>query len=240
MMRKLLMVAAAIAMPLGTVAVASVSSSVASSGVAGATVLSLSCKLPASTVTFQAPNGISDNGATTTSAKSKTKTAAGALNCGGSGTGAIPAQTIKSKNTLCVGTNNPIPGCTPTLYTYGSGGGFSGSATTIWQSLPTITFTVTTHSYTITNTSSNSIAPISGGKCGASESGFKIVGHISAPATYAGNATQLIACLTTDTGPNTTGNFTTDIANVIGGTDSPAMNIDTSALDPVLSKIKVT
>jgi hypothetical protein len=238
MMRKLLMVAAAIAMPLGTVAVASVTSSVATSGVAGATTLSLTCKLPASTVTFTAP-GLTDNGAVTTSSKSKTKTAAGSLNCGAAGTGSIAAQTIKSKNTLCVGNNNPIPGCTPTSYVYDSAAGYSGSSSTLWQSLPTYTFVGGSKgTLTVTNTSSAAINP--GGKCGATEAGFKIVGHVSSPSGYAGNAAQLIACLSTDTGPNTSGDFLTDISAEIAATDSPPITIATSALDPTTSKIKIT
>ena len=203
MIRKMLLIASAVAIPLGATAV----TAVAGTSSAGAvTPLAISCTLGNPVVSFAAP-GLSQNGSFTTAPTSTTTTSAQTLKCGGAGNGTGPGQSIVSNNTACTATNVPVTGCTappPQMYNYDSVAGFSGTATTLWMQVPVINATINGTNYSSSSKSSAGIV------CAGGELGFKIKGKLTAPAAHAGEATKVLVCLGSDTGPGTTGSFTND------------------------------
>jgi hypothetical protein len=222
MIRKLLLVAAAIAMPLGAVAVTGITTA----GVAGA---ATTCSV-AGTVTFAAP-GISTNGGVSASKTSTTSTSATTF--GGGCTGGSPAMNITSKSTKCdkhtAGLPSSNPACTPGNYGYGSWANFaSGGTTSIQKALKKLNFTIGAIAYQTKTTSASIIG------CPGSEAGFQLVGTVKSPKAAKGQTSTLIACLgaITGTGLNPGDNFGQAALDQIG-------TVATAQIDPVNSSVTV-
>jgi hypothetical protein len=240
MIRKLLVVAAAAAIPLGAVALGAAPASAAKPPPPPSPPLNCSAS---GTVTFASP-GISNYGSASASKVSVTTTSpityAGA-NCGTGGSG--PANNISSKSTLKC--NKKVPGqdvngatrpdCVPHDYVYDSAGQFeSAGVATIQKALKKLSFTVNG----ITFAAKTKSAGVSqSGQC-SGEIGFVISGTVKAkPFTY--SSFTLVACLGADSGPGTTGSFFSDILTAISGPTPPvtitSATIDGSAGESTLS-----
>jgi hypothetical protein len=233
MIRKMLVIAAAIAMPVSVVGVA------VAGGTASAVVTPpngpVTCSVTA-TVDFAAP-GLSTPGSVSTSKTSDTTTNAETF--GGGCTGSAPNETIVSKSIKCTGAGTPssntaCPGKKPTMYGYGSWQNFENSGvSSIQKALKTLTFTINGITYTSKTTSA---ATLVGSPCvdgSNTQAGFQIKGTVSAPKNDKGELVTLNACLgaTTGTGITSTTNF---VDNAFGpGT------VTSSTLDPADSTIAI-
>ncbi len=238
MFRKLLLLVALSTVSSGAMAV----SAVTSAGVVGAVPPppTIRCHFAPTTLSFPAP-GLSTNGDFTTSSTSTMAISASALSgsaCPGTGDHLI-APVITLTNAPCTGVNTPTPACTgSTGYVYDMASSFSNGAI-LWSEFPNPTkFHIDATTYKSAPSSSVAISAAPGGTCGATESGFKINGALTAPTSNAGDPTKLYLCLSTDTGPDTTGSFTNDILSELGGNTS--MTIATAQLDTTLSKLKIS
>jgi hypothetical protein len=217
MMRKMLLIASAVAIPLGAIGVTAVAGSTMA-GASNSTLLAITCHITGATVTFATP-GLSQDGSISASSSSTTTTSAQALNCGTAGTGSSPALSIVTASTPCTTVPTP-PACVgqpPADFNYDSTAGFSSSGGTLAASIPKIKFKIKTTSYTSKTTSS------AGTVCTGGELGFVLKGKLTAPAAHAGEATKVTACLGADTGTGTTGSFTADFGQ-------PGVTIATAAL----------
>ena len=229
MMRKMLLVGAAIVMPLG----AATFTAIAGPTIAEATSTPIICHpgTPFSLVHY-APPGLSQAGSFSPSPTSTTTTDSQNLNCtsGASGVAHIPAQSLVINSTKCTGTNAPDQGCTAGQYHYDSIGAFANNASTLWTSIPTIQFTINGVPYTFTSNASNAAA----GCQSVGEVGFTIHGTItSGPAARVNHVAKYVACLGADTGPGTSGSTTADLGN-----PNFTGNIQTSTIDNN-SKIRI-
>jgi hypothetical protein len=237
MIRKLLMVGAAAAIPLGAVAFASAPASAAKAPPPPSPTLNCSA---AGTVSF-APPGISFYG-TASPSKTSTTTTSG-LTFAGSGCGSggsEPANTILAKSTLKCNkkiagedaNGNTVPSCVSGDRVYDQASGFASTGTaTLQKALKKLTLTVNGITFAA-KTTSTSIASCSGG-----EFGFALSGTVKAkPFTYSTFA--LTACLGSDTGPGTTGSFGADIVTALNG-PSPAVTIATTQVDAVHSTLTI-
>jgi hypothetical protein len=225
MIRKLLVVAAAIAMPVSIVAV--------TGGVASAKVVvppnpPVTCTVSA-TVNFAAP-GISTPGSaslakvsTTTTTSETFGTKAGKSSC----TGTAPGNNIPTKGVKCA-KKGPQPSsnsaCVPGDYGYDSWANFenSGSAA-IAKALKHLSFTINGIAY---SSKTASAATVVGGACG-SEAGFQLNGAISAPKPDKGQTVVLVACLGVSTGTGLT-SYTNFAANAFGPGTVTSAQIDAS------------
>lgn len=231
MIRKLIMVAAACAVPLGVVALGAGQASAKGSPPPSPP---LNCSA-SGTVTFASP-GISNYGSASPSKISTTTTSpitySGApANCGSGGSG--PANNINSKSTLKC--NKKVsgedangatrPACVPGDYVYDSAGQFaSAGVATIQKALKHLSFTVNGITFA-GKTTSASVSQ--SGQC-PGEIGFDVSGTVKAkPFTY--SQFSLVACLGNDSGPGTTGSFLADISAAIGGNNS--VTIQSATLD---------
>jgi len=199
MIRKMLLIASAIAVPLGATAV----SAVAGPSIAGATPLAITCHISGVTINFATP-GISQGGSFTSSPTSTSTTTASTLACGSAGSGTSAGNTLVKDNTQCTGTNAPVTGCSVGQYNYDSASAFAGGATTLWTQLPKMKFKINGVTYKSKSTSSSSTF------CTGGEPGFTIKGKLTSPAAHANEPAKLTACLGHDTGPGTTGSFAAD------------------------------
>ena len=203
MFRKLLVVAAAIAMPVSVVAVVGTTAGAAAASGSGP----ISCKI-ASKVTFASP-GLSIAGAVST-ATTSTTTAAG-LSVSGTGcTGSSGTISIKSASTKCTGKGTPSPytACKTGDYGYDSWHSYIVSGTSsIKTALKTFDFTLDGNAFKTTTTTASSLS------CTGGEVGFKIVGKVTAPSAYLNKVSTISACLgaVTGTGLPSTKNFALDI-----------------------------
>lgn len=237
MMHKLFLVAAVIAIPLGGGAgmTAATSSSLASASPPPPNVV---CHLTGD-ITFPAP-GLSENGVWTTASTSAASIVATLSPgfCPGASPH-MPAQTITIPNPPCTAVGVPSPVCTGSSgYVSDSASGYVAAGAAFWSELPNPTkFRIDNLAYKSASAASTVIG--SGGICGLFDSGFKVNGALTAPLADYGDHTKLILCLDTDTGTQTTGSFTDDIAAEIANT-APSMTINTVGLDPTTSKLKIT
>jgi hypothetical protein len=252
MIRKLVVVAAAIAMP---VTAATAISAGVSPGVAGAKTPNptpITCDTTGS-VTFTTP-GLSEDGQVSATAKTGTTVAkfqsVGDTACNG---GNVVTVDLTGKNNKCnvalesidlpvFGETAPQwtepPGCTGHAKDYYydlawgfAGGDKGGGASSIVSELKKgIAFKDTGVSYTLIPTSATAIDP--GGTCGASAVGFQINGTVK---KTAGTFSDLV-CLTTDTGTGTTDVFGTDLTDLVLAT---ANKIDSGSDSTVISSAGV-
>jgi len=220
MIRKMLVVAAAVAMPAAAFAGAT---AVAGSGIASAKALppvTGTCTL-SGTVTFAKP-GLSYNGTLTNKTTSLSKTAI--TPSGICGTKAIKNK-ITSTAGVCATDPSPAPACAlasaktlakdPNFYDTASSlatGGVSNIVTSLAAGIPAVD-NGTKVTLQVTAPGTSSILP--GGACG-SDIGF----HLSGGVTNGGAAVSsyvLNICLTGDSGTGTTGGFFADYLAAAGG-----------------------
>jgi hypothetical protein len=229
MIRKLLMVAAAAAVPMGAMAVAGV----ASEGVSGAaTVVALTptqCVM-SGTVTF-APPGISLVGITTTSKTSSTTSTVAFSGCGTgtlSGGGTLNIPTKNSKCLLPVTSSEPST-CAKGLDITDSGGGLGSPGTfkSLGKAVKSLPLTLNEGTPVLLKQKALSESEIVGGTCGA-EVGFLINTSIkTSPKSTGITGATLNVCLGQDSNSK---NFFTDLTG--GGT------IASTQIDPATSFIK--
>ncbi len=228
MIRKLLMVAAAAAMPMGAVAVGALG---AGTAVAAPT---YTCSLNGGVVTFN--GGLSANGSVTT-AKTNADTSSGITFAGagcGSG-GSTIGRTITSKNTKCGKTpGTPVPGCIKGDTYYGTWSQFAGSGSAaIQKALKKINLTVDGHAFSGKTKASVGISP--GGSCGA-EAGFQISGSVKPPKPLTYSTYSMTVCLGTVTlapGPGDPSSFINNLT--IPGSDVLTANVDSASSSLVIS-----
>lgn len=248
MIRKLFMVAAAAAIPLGAVAVGA-DAAWASKPPPPASP-PLTCKA-ATTVTFASP-GLSYYGSVSSSKTSVTTTSPITYNGSGcSGGGSGPAENITSKSTTkCnkkvpgeTSTGATMPSCVPGDYVYDSTNGFaSGGVSALQKSLKHLAFTITVNGVPV-NFSGKTAAAGADLSCpkdtsGNPEIGFTLSGTVKAkPYTY--STFSLVACLDGDSGPGTTGSFGNDFGTADSG-PTPAITIATATLDPSSSTLSIS
>lgn len=229
MLRKLMMVAAAAAIPLGGVAL---TAGTASAKAPPPPSPPLNCSA-SGTVTF-APPGISTNGSVSPNKTSTTTTSGLTLSGAGCGTGGSePANAIVAKSTVKCSkkvpdqnsTGGSQPGCLPGDRVYDQASAFASTGTaTLQKALKKLTFTVNGITFSAKTTSATTSGA---GQC-SGEIGFVVSGTVKAkPFTY--STFTLIACLGADTGPNTTNSFLADIAASLGG--NTAITIATATID---------
>ncbi len=196
-------------------------------------------------MTFASP-GISNGGAAQLSKTSvSTTSSAPSITCTGkhAGTGTVAASSIKTKSKLVCSKDtspNTPAACAsnPTWFVYDTATQFAGGATTLYKAAKTTSWTVGSTTYVAANTSSVQAGSGTGvGKCPATEAGFELIGHLTAPASQSGKATHITACLNTDTGTGgTTGNFKNDVTAEVFGNAS--MIITSSGFDGAASSIQ--
>ena len=221
MIRKILLVAAAIAMPLGITAVTAVN------GATSAGAAPIVCSVSA-TISFASP-GISTSGSISTSKTSQTSVTGetfGGVGCTGSG----PNLTINSKSVKCDKHTPGLPSsntaCTPGNYGYGSWANYvSSGSSSIAKATKKLSFTVNSVLYKTKTTSATAVG------CSGGEAGFKVVGTISSPKAQKGQPSTFTACLGAVTGAGLT-SYTNFVANVNGpGT------VATAQIDPATSTL---
>jgi hypothetical protein len=232
MIRKMLVIAAAISMPIAAVTAIGMTS-----GVAGAKTVvppdpDITCTVSA-TVNFASP-GLSQAGSITTAKTSDsttTPTIFGGSGCSGGG----GANTIASKNTKCAKkppqpTSNPA--CAPGYYGYDSWGDFtSGGTSSIQKALKNLDFTINGIAYETKTTGS---AEIVNGVCG-DEVGFQITGTVKGPKQDKGQTSTLTACLGSISGTGL-GTETTFEDAVIGQQGTVA----SAQIDPAYSTVAIS
>jgi hypothetical protein len=227
MIRKLLVIAAAIAIPASVVVVNGGIASAAGPKAGPA----ISCAVT-STVTFAKP-GLSVAGAVSTAKTSTTTTSNltfSGSGCSGSGAG----HKITTAATKCTGAGKPSPytKCKTGDYGYDSWSGYIKEGTSsIKAALPTISFTLNGNNFTVKTTTVGSAS------CKASvgtEVGFKITGTVTAPASYKNATGTLTACLgaVKGTGLKSTKNFASDI-------NGPG-TLTSATIDKTVSTIKIS
>ncbi len=233
MIRKLLMVAAAAAMPVGMIAVGTVTAGTAGAKPPPPPSPPLTCAI-GGTINFASP-GISTNGAVAPVGIKTSSTTTSAISfspcttLNGHSSGSVAPLTITSKDTKCAKTaNTPVPGCMKGQDYYDTAGQFAGTGpAAIQKALKKLTLVVDGLVFAGKTGSSALVTP--GGACG-SEGGFQLNGTVkSKPYTYATDS--FLACLGTDTGTNTTGNAVADITAAALGNSTIVVqtaNLDTS------------
>jgi hypothetical protein len=231
MIRKMLVIAAAIAMPVSVIAVSGVTAGAASKPPPDP---AITCAVTA-TVTFASP-GISKAGSASTAKTSATTTSGESFSTKGSDgacSGTAPGNTITTKSVKCTGVGTPTsntacPGKKPTMYGYGSWSNFETEGTTsIQKALKTISFTINGIAYTSKTSSAADIG------CAGGEVGFSVTGAISAPKQDKGQSSVLDACLGAVTGTGLASPET--FANQINGTGT----VKTATLDPATSTVAI-
>ncbi len=241
MIRKLLMVAAATAMPVGMVAVGVVGDGTAGAKPPPPPSPPITCAI-SSTITF-APPGISTNGAVAPAGYkfSFVNTSlvhfTGCTVVNGSTTGAAGPLSIRSKNTKCAKTppNTPVPGCAKGLTYYDTAGQFAGEGpASIQKALKKLSLVVDGIGFAAKTSSAAIVLP--GSSCGT-EGGFLLTGSVKAK-PYLYHTDSLLACLGSDTGTNTTGNAVADItAAALGNT---SIVVATADIDPATSTLHIS
>ena len=239
--KKLAVLAAAIAIPIGGLA----SMAAISAGTAGASgsdhVGPYSCFItglvpPASNVVFQAP-GITVAGSVSESTLSSTKTTAAVLpfatppSPGSCGTvnGSVAALTIHAVNPPCSATTTPALGpiCTAGDFAYGSWNSFIASGTsTIVGGLPHPKFKVDGDTFTGTTTTA-AVATT----CPTGEAGFTISGTVLPVEGY--GHFSLTACLGIV-------NLPASSAGTLFGNDVSTLPVASVQIDPAQSTVNIT
>ncbi len=223
MIRKLLMVGAAAAIPFGALAVGAIGGGVASAA-------TLTCTESA-TITFASP-GIDYAGYATSATSTTTNVSASTLGGGGC-TGSGPALAIVSKNSKCAGVTPAVPGCSKTHKDYyDSAAGFASNAGSLAKEVKGLSLTVNGNTWAVKVKTSSAAST-----CPAGEVGFQLNGTVKSATSKLYKNIVVATCLLGDTGPGTTGNFLTDYGTALGGgTDQ----IQTATIDPGGSTITLS
>jgi hypothetical protein len=227
----MLVIAAAIAMPVSVVAVSAVTG-----GVAGAKTVvppdpAVTCSV-SGTVTFASP-GLSNSGAAEAAKTSTATTTPVQFGDGCTGQGAN-GNSITSKSIKCAkaGKTQPAsnPACEPGEYGYDSWNNFeTGGTTAIQKALKKIFFTINGIAY---ESKTSSSAEVVEGTCGP-EVGFQLTGTVAAPKQDKGQSAVLTACLGAVTGSGETSS--TNFFNDIGGPGT----VTSAQIDPTYSTVEI-
>jgi hypothetical protein len=208
MIRRILLIAVAITMPVAAV------TALVGGGVAAAKkgpLEDISCA-QTGTVTFPTP-GLNYDGYLTKKTSEKSDTSINGTGTGCS-TKAVKVDVV-SDNTKCPNNSGPPEACTGDIakdpYYYDDTAGFTGSSTLtdIDAAFPIKTQDNGNNITLETPTSSSTEEP---GSCSTTV-GFLVSG----PTSAAGYNYSELVCLTTDTGTDTTNNFTSDLGSSSGG-----------------------
>jgi len=212
MIRKMLVVAAAAAMPLASLALVSTTSSVA--GAAGLPITDTVCSSVSGSVNFDPP-GLSTNGqlsavkgtSTTTTGVSSISGCNNLFVTGAVGTtGSLPGNNLVSKYSKCTGAGTPVPECISKQYYFDSTAGFaSAGGSTIKKALGKPAFTFEGVALSGKTTVVHEVS------CGGVDIGFSLTGTVKSKTPKTAGFFQFVACLHSDSGPGTTGNFLTDL-----------------------------
>jgi hypothetical protein len=233
MIRKLLMVAAAAAVPMGAIAAG------VGGGIAGAAlpipVVPTTCHMTG-TVTFASP-GISLIGITTTAKTSSTTSSVGFTGCASGGTvGGGGTLNILTKNTKCV---LPVTGtepanCAKGLLVTDSGGGLGSPGTfkSLGKAIKALPLTLTEGAHVFTlKSKALSEGEVVGGACtngSTSEVGFSIQTSVKGSPKETGvTGATILVCLGQD---SNSANFETDLL-------TNGATIASTQIDPVTSSI---
>ncbi len=229
MIRKLLLVGAAVFAPVGLLTFASTTAGAS----AGPPDPPVNCSVSA-TVTF-APPGISVNGSITT-AKTSITTASNETfgNAGTNCTGSGPNLSIASKNVKCdkhtPGQPSSNPACEPGFRGYDSWNNFAtGGTASLQKATKKLSFTINGITYTTKSTSASATG------CSGGEVGFKVVGTVKGPKNDKGQTATLTACLGSTTGTGTTAACQANFAKCINGPGT----VQTTQLDPATSRVDI-
>jgi len=214
MIRKLLVFAAAVAMPAAALAAVSTVGSAGVAGAAGKTYDSQTCAISGS-VTFATP-GLSYNGSLS---KKSTSTADSAATSTGTGCGnkTTGTSTLKNKivspSTNCNTATPPLPGAcagetSKEFYAYDNSSSLASSGTSsIVTSLGPKGINIYDNGNKVNGqvTTDGTSAVDPGGACGTNV-GFQLQGNTN----VSGLTYDLLLCITGDTGTDTTGSFYND------------------------------
>ena len=226
MIRKLVVVAAAVAMPAAIMAGVSATTG---AGIASAKALppvAVTCNLT-DTVTFAKP-GLSYNGTLTnkTSEKSKSATSASPGNPAACPTKGIK-NNITSTTSSCATDPSPAPACAlasaktlakdPYFYDTASSLATAGVSNIVSSLSPGVATTDNGTKVVLAVTTGGTSSILPGGACGSTV-GFHLSGAVNlAAGGSTGLSYTLNICLTSDTGTGTSGTFFTDYAAAAGG-----------------------
>jgi hypothetical protein len=251
MIRKLLLVAAAIVMPVTAGTVTLVATAAPASAAA-----TINCHV-AGTITFASP-GLTHNGKVTTATSSTTSVSAETYTKGTTAcSGTSPSLAIKSTNTKCnaSGATTTIPACAghPTEYGYNSFDSYAKTGvSSVKADVKTVKFTVNKVAYTSTTcTTSGCVAaktcPTS--KTYGSEDGYELKGKITAPSTspYKNAATTIIVCIGSAQGTHlltqskaTKPGFVWNLEEGLGTTTADkAITVTKGLIDPLESSLNI-
>jgi hypothetical protein len=227
MLRKMLLIAAAVAMPVGAIAV--------TAGTAAAKVVvppdpAVTCSV-SGTVLFAAP-GISTAGSVSlskTSVTTTTPTTFGAGCTGGGGANTITTKSVKcDKHTAGLPVSNPA--CVPGSDGYGSWANFvAAGSTSIQKALKKLNFTINGIPYQTKTTAASEVIL---GAC-VSEVGFQVVGTVKAPKQDKGQTSTFTACLGAITGSGL------DQSTFLGAAGDGVGTVATAVIDPAVSTVHV-
>ena len=249
MIRKMLVIAAAVAMPASALAAGAIGSGVAGAAVKPLPPTPINCAA-SGTITF-AGAGLSVGGNTTTATTSATTTTATTFsndvtnpsvsNC--TTGGSSPGNTITSKNSKCSGngTGSPktvlIPGCvkTPKTYYYGTAASYAATgAKTLGKALKNVTLVVNGTTFTGTT---KKTAQITGGACGT-EAGFLLSGVVTTTPSLGYKDFSMLVCIGTDHGTDVSGSFLTDMAGEMYS-NATSIFIQSADIDPSTSTLNI-
>jgi len=231
LIRKFLVVAVTIAIPLSLAAVTGVTGAAA----AGPPDPPVTCSV-SSTLTF-APPGLSMAGSVAAAKKSFSTISAATFGGGCAGSGL--ANTIQFPNVHCVGPGLPAsnPAChtvySGTLDGYGSWSNFESSrmTTAVQKSLKSLSFTINGIPYVTKRPVASQV--LAGGLCGGSETGFQIVAGVKSPKADKVQGATLNLCFGAITGTGLTS------STFLGASTDQNGTVTTAAIDPATSTVHI-
>jgi hypothetical protein len=233
MIRKMLVIAAAVAMPMSVIGAIAGTSGVAGAKGAAPPDPGVTCTIGA-TVTF-APPGLSVNGQVGTGVKTS-DTNVSDESLGGAGcVGSTSIAPIVSKTVKCVknepGQPSSNPGCDGVKGTegWGSWGDYADTGTaSVLKDVKKLDFTINGIGYETKNTSASDVS------CAGGEVGFQISGTVGAPKNDKGQTDVLTACLGAVTGTDLQG---PDFQNNLFAPEPTT--VATAQIDPLTSSIVI-
>jgi len=233
MIRKMLVIAAAVAMPMSVIGAIAGTCGVAGAMGAAPPDPGVTCTIGA-TVTF-APPGLSVNGQVGTGVKTS-DTNVSDESLGGAGcVGSTSIAPIVSKTVKCVknepGQPSSNPGCDGVKGTegWGSWGDYADTGTaSVLKDVKKLDFTINGIGYETKNTSASDVS------CAGGEVGFQISGTVGAPKNDKGQTDVLTACLGAVTGTDLQG---PDFQNNLFAPEPTT--VATAQIDPSTSSIVI-
>jgi len=242
MIRKMLVLAAAVAMPATAMAAVTAGTVATTAGAAAKVYTSTSCAL-AGSVTFSTP-GLSHDGSL---GKKSTVTSTSSLTPGAilSGTGGCGTTTVNSKivsaATDCLTAPAPLPpvctlATTKLHYAYDTASSLASSGVAgIVASLSKGLKLSDNGNKVVGTVTLAGTTSVIGGACGSGNLGFNIAGNTN----VTGLTYNVLLCITGDTGPGTSGAFGTDYLAAAGGNTSITIATGVYGGNSALTFVKV-